>query len=242
MARQHLLARSESLVADAGQRLAGQVVAQVPQGLGVERDDDGQHQGQRAKREQPRLRQHRGQAGHLDDGDQDADHQHLRHAPFARRLHGAQHAVKAGHLDSAAQAQGHIQQGTELDGGKEDGKQEDHRRHDVHLLVPQHADGTEQGGAGRQAIDVEFDDGEKLGDQEDKGGAQGQRHYLGQFGRCAARVGAPVQHRAATDAARLFAGTQRTFAVQHAAVMTANQVVSVHSMKFAGARSATFPC
>jgi hypothetical protein len=86
------------------------MLADIPQGFGIEGHHDRQHQRQRAEGEQARLHHHLRQAGHLDDGDQDADHQHLGHAPAPRRPDRAQQMVEARRPVAGAQRQRHIQQ------------------------------------------------------------------------------------------------------------------------------------
>lgn len=78
--------------------------------------------------------------------------------------------------------------------------------------------------------------------REDQRGAQGERHHLVQASGRAFLTRRDTAPSGNGCSAPFRVRTQRTLAVQHAAIMTANQVVSVHSVKFAGARSATIPC
>ncbi|CAG9211743.1 hypothetical protein PSAB6_30162 [Paraburkholderia sabiae] len=196
----------------------------VPQRARIERDDHDEHQSERAEREHRGFGNHARETHHFHHRHEHAEHEHFDHAPRPHELDRAQHGVEERRHDARANRDQKIEQREQLGEREEHGRAEHHDRDDLHLLVPQRDDGAEQTGLRRDAIGFQFNDRETLRDQ--KRDQRGDRHGRDavQPARCA-----PVQHRAASLAARDASASKARFLEQRVALVTGNQMVMFHA-------------
>jgi hypothetical protein len=90
------------------------------------------------------------------------------------------------------------------------------------------SDGLQQRGAAARTVDLQFDDGEKLGDEIGQQRRQRDGRHAVESHPAAIGRGAAIEHRGAATAAGALAGSRRALAVENAAIMTADQIVSMH--------------
>ncbi len=188
----------------------------LPHGPGIQRrHGQRRHEDEPAQGVQRRPRRHRGHPGELGIGHEDAQQEHLHHAPVAELLQDAEGAGGPGalapardlleHQDHAAQ----VEQRAQDHGGEQDGRQ------------PGPAQAGHDPGAARDrgfahgAVHAQHHQGEPVGqeEQDERGEVEGQREGE-------PRGTAPVQHRAAARAEAHGAPPRRRGPMQEVAVGT----------------------